>query len=159
MAKKTLSSAADKQQILERLGRIQPSSQRRWGRMTASQMIVHLADSFRVTIGEKPASPAAISVTPIPLPRGFVKWVALELPLAWPHDLKTRPEVDPERGGTRPQDFEADRNELLGLMNRFTRQPRDFEYQPHPMFGRMSDRDWQRWGYLHMDHHLRQFGV
>jgi hypothetical protein len=26
------------------------------------------------------------------------------------------------------------------------------------MFGPMSERDWMRWGYLHADHHLRQFG-
>ena len=28
----------------------------------------------------------------------------------------------------------------------------------HPMFGPMTDADWMRWGYLHADHHLRQFG-
>jgi prephenate dehydrogenase len=32
-------------------------------------------------------------------------------------------------------------------------------YAPsHPMFGPMSPEDWMRWGYLHADHHLRQFG-
>jgi hypothetical protein len=31
--------------------------------------------------------------------------------------------------------------------------------QAHPIFGPMSDAAWLRWGYLHMDHHLRQFGV
>jgi hypothetical protein len=29
----------------------------------------------------------------------------------------------------------------------------------HPIFGALSARDWLRWGYLHADHHLRQFGV
>lgn len=29
----------------------------------------------------------------------------------------------------------------------------------HPGFGRMSQSDWLRWGYRHVDHHLRQFGV
>jgi hypothetical protein len=28
----------------------------------------------------------------------------------------------------------------------------------HPMFGVMTVGDWRRWGYLHADHHLRQFG-
>jgi hypothetical protein len=27
------------------------------------------------------------------------------------------------------------------------------------VFGRMSQAAWLRWAYLHMDHHLRQFGV
>lgn len=30
--------------------------------------------------------------------------------------------------------------------------------QVHPIFGRLSRAAWLRWAYLHMDHHLRQFG-
>ncbi|HEV2663419.1 MAG TPA: DUF1569 domain-containing protein [Blastocatellia bacterium] len=33
------------------------------------------------------------------------------------------------------------------------------EFHPHPYFGAMSESQWMRWGYLHCDHHLRQFGV
>jgi hypothetical protein len=29
----------------------------------------------------------------------------------------------------------------------------------HPAFGKMDQRDWLAWGYRHVDHHLRQFGV
>jgi hypothetical protein len=32
-------------------------------------------------------------------------------------------------------------------------------YAQHPMFGAMPRADWLIWGYRHMDHHLRQFGV
>jgi len=159
MTKRTLANPADKQQIVERLRKIQPSSPRQWGKMTAPQMICHLADSFRVTIGEKTWTTARISVAPIPVPGWFVKWIALEVPLAWPRGVKTRPEVDQERGGTPPKDFEADLGDLRRLLDRFTGEPRDFEWQPHPIFGRMGEGDWMRWGYLHMDHHLRQFGV
>ena len=83
MAKRILSNPADKQQIVECLKKIQPATQHLWGKMSAPQMIRHLADSFRVTIGEKPCETARISVTPIPLPNSFVKWVALDVPLAW----------------------------------------------------------------------------
>ena len=31
--------------------------------------------------------------------------------------------------------------------------------RPHPVFGPMTRGAWLRWGYLHTDHHLRQFGV
>jgi hypothetical protein len=88
-----------------------------------------------------------------------VKWAALELPLPWPRGVETRPEVDQERGGTPPTELQADLNELFRLLDRFTHQPRDFQWQPHPIFGVMEDADWMGWGYLHMDHHLRQFGV
>jgi hypothetical protein len=30
---------------------------------------------------------------------------------------------------------------------------------PHPMFGDLTSWQWMRWGYLHTDHHLRQFGL
>jgi hypothetical protein len=33
------------------------------------------------------------------------------------------------------------------------------EGHAHSFFGRLSRTEWLRWGYLHMDHHLRQFGV
>jgi hypothetical protein len=29
----------------------------------------------------------------------------------------------------------------------------------HPIFGELTDSERMRWGYLHMDHHLRQFGA
>lgn len=159
MSKLTLANPADKQQIIERIRRIHPSSTRLWGKMTAPQMICHLSDSFRVTTGAKPWATGRIAVTWIPLPSWFVKWVALELPLPWPRGVATRPEVDQERSGTSPKEFQADLDDLLRLLDHFTREPRDFEWQPHPMFGVMEDTDWMRWGYLHMDHHLRQFGV
>jgi len=159
MAKATLSNPTSKQQIVERLGKIQLSSPRQWGQMTVGQMICHLSDSFRVTMGLKPWKTARISVTPIPLPAWFVKWVALETTVPWPRGLQTRPEVDAEQSGTPPAQFDQDKAELFSLLEHFTRQPRDFNWQPHPMFGAMRDAEWMRWGYLHMDHHLRQFGV
>lgn len=158
MAKRNLANPADKQQIVVRLQKIQPSTPRLWGKMTAAQMICHLADSFRVTMGQKPWSTERISVTPIPMPDWFVKWVAFELPMRWPRGTPTRPEVDAEKDGTRPGALSEDVRELVGLMDRFTRTPRDFEWQPHPIFGPMTESEWMRWGYLHMDHHLRQFG-
>jgi hypothetical protein len=44
---------------------------------------------------------------------------------------------------------------FLGVMGD---RSRSFDFRPHPMFKEMSEKDWMRWGYLHTDHHLRQFG-
>jgi Protein of unknown function (DUF1569) len=154
MRRKALSNASDRDEIIARIKLLQSPSPRRWGRMNAHQMICHVADSFRVVMGEK-------AVTPMkgPAPRKLIKWLALQVPLRWPHGVKTRPEVDQQLGGTPPADFDQDRREFLRLLDRFTHQPREFEWHPHPMFGHMADEEWMRWGYLHMDHHLRQFGV
>ena len=88
-----------------------------------------------------------------------MKWFALSVPVRWPHGVPTMPEMNQEKGGTPPGEFAADVAELEELINRITRTERDFDWASHPMFGRMPDRDWLRWGYLHMDHHLRQFGA
>ena len=151
---KTLQNPTDKQQIISRLGAVRPTSSRLWGKMSAHQMVCHLSDGFRMYMGLKPANPARL-----PYPRSVLKWIALWAPLPWPKGFKTVPEVDQQSGGTRPEEFDEDMRELRNLVNRFTQQPRDFQWQPHPHFGRMSDREWMRLAYLHMDHHLRQFSV
>ena len=52
----TLAAQTDQHEICERLSRVTPDSPRLWGRMNAHQMICHLADSFRVVLGEQTAA-------------------------------------------------------------------------------------------------------
>jgi hypothetical protein len=122
--------------------------------MSAHQMVCHLSDSFRMAIGRKPVS--ADSTT---LRRTIVKWIVLYLPLPWPAGILTRPEIDQEIGGTRPGDFKRDIADLEALLVAVTTEERNFVWQTHPLFGRMSEAHWLRWAYLHVDHHLRQFGA
>ncbi len=150
---KTLAVPRDRTEILRRLREVRPESPRRWGRMSAHEMICHLSDSFRMAMGLK-----AVSETGSPLRQRTVKWIALYLPLPWPAGrIRTRPEIDQEVGGTPPADFVADLAELEAIFETVTARPRRFEWRSHPTFGPMSDAAWLRWGYLHMDHHLRQF--
>jgi uncharacterized protein DUF1569 len=152
---KTLARPRDRAEILRRLKALRLDSRRRWGRMTAPQMVCHLSDSFRVVVGRMPVSHATGL-----LQRTLVKWIALYVPLPWPGGrIVTRPEIDQELGGTKPGDFAADVAELESLVELITAPARTFLWDAHPIFGRMSDADWLRWGYLHMDHHLRQFGA
>ena len=94
-----------------------------------------------------------------PLQRTLVKWVALYAPVRWPAGLPTRPEVDQQHEGTRPAAFADDVAELVRLIEVVSISPRPIAWEPHPIFGVMSESAWLRWAYLHMDHHLRQFGV
>lgn len=133
---------------------MRPHSARRWGLMSAHQMVCHLSDSFLTVTGQKPVSHATSL-----LHRTVVKWIVLYLPLRWPAGIRTRPEVDQEVGGTRPGDFAADVAQLEALLELITTPERTPDWQLHPIFGRMSEAAWLRWAYLHMDHHLRQFGA
>lgn len=60
-------------------------------------------------------------------------------------------------GGTPPGDFKDDRTRLLETLERFCAF-RQLAQIKHPIFGSMRSEEWMRWGYLHADHHLRQFG-
>jgi len=151
---KSLSNQLDREQLRDRLLMIAPDSPRRWGKMSSHQMICHLTDSFKAGTGEKTVSP-----TGNVFHRTVLKFLALYLPVPWPHGVPTRPEMNQDLGGTAPVEFEQDRAQLIAMIDRFSRAQRDFDWHPHPLFGLMADRDWFRWGYLHVDHHLRQFGV
>ncbi len=72
------------------------------------------------------------------------------------HRRPTPPEINQQIGGTPPADFAADRATLLAKLDQFTRS--SGPWSPHPIFGTMTTAEWMRWGYLHTDHHLRQFG-
>ena len=152
---KTLANRGDRDEVIARLGQVSAASERRWGQMTAAQMICHLADSYRVALGEKKAG----SLKPGWLQRTVVKRIALYMPMHWPQGVPTMPEVKQGVGGTNPADFEADRADLIALVKRFPANREACESTPHPLFGKMSYNHWMRWGYLHADHHLRQFGA
>jgi len=152
---KRLDNTPDKAMVLNRLRQVTPASQRRWGKMTPHQMICHLHDSFKSVIGEREVYGDKSNL----LTRTVVRWLALYAPLKWPHGVPTMAENDQERGGTPPEDFQRDLEALVSIIDRVTCAERDFQWRRHPLFAEMSERDWMRWGYLHCDHHLRQFGV
>jgi hypothetical protein len=122
--------------------------------MSAHQMICHLCDSFRMLTGHK-----SVSSSSSVMQQTIVKWIALYAPLPWPAGIPTRPEVDQEIGGTGPVDFAEDVAQLEALLESAVTRIRTADCPAHPIFGRMSETAWLRWGYLHVDHHLRQFGV
>jgi hypothetical protein len=120
--------------------------------MSAHQMICHLGDSFRASLGEKQLSQSTTLFK-----RTLFKWATLWLPLQWPHGIKTRPEMDQQQGGTPPVDFEIDVKRLRILFERFCIW--EGEFAPHPVLGHLSRTERMRHAYLHIDHHLRQFGA
>ena len=151
--KESLADPHLRAEIVARLRRLTPDSPRRFGRMTPHQAICHLSDSFRAMM-----APTAVSSIATPFSRTVVKWVALNAPMKWPSGVKTIPEVDQDYGGTRPAEFLCDRQQLELLIAEFAGRSGE-TLQPHPIFGRMTTREWQRWSWRHMDHHLRQFNV
>ncbi len=151
---RTLANTNDRMELLNRLRRVRSSNRRHWGEMSSHQMLCHLADSFRSSLGEKEVQKASRWI-----PRTPFRWAALWVPMPWPHGVQGPREWDAKADGTPPKDFESDKRELKKLIERFVKQPAKFDWPEHPFFGRLSRSDWMRLGYVHTDHHLRQFGA
>lgn len=149
---KSLSTTRYRQELLERLAGVRPDSRRRWGTMSPHQMICHVSDSIRGALGEKHVNPSTNLFR-----RTVVKWVALWMPLRWPRGVKTSPEMDQQLGGTRPAEFARDVDGLRDLLARFCTW--EGKFAAHAMLGPMSRNERMRHAYLHLDHHLRQFGA
>ena len=81
----------------------------------------------------------------IPVPKGKVKTFA---------------EIDQAAGwGTTPQGMELDLQHLKALAERFVgRAAATGTFAPNPAFGALTARQWGRLAYVHMAHHLKQFG-
>lgn len=147
----TLNAARD---LEARLHRLTAATPRKWGKMTAGGMLCHVRDAYEVAFGEKAVSEASNIFW-----RTIMKWAGLWSPSPWPRGLATRPEVEQGAGGTPPGNFEQDRERLIAVIRRFATTPALLEGKRHPLFGSMTAIEWQRWGWLHADHHLRQFGA
>jgi len=152
---RTIADQSTLRGLVERLRRLRPDTPRRWGTMASAELLCHLGDAQESVLGKRiPPGPR-----PSGVPRPFFKWLIVYSPLPWPKGRKTRPGVDPRIDGTRPGDFERDRERAIGsLMNLATADPTTLA-PVHFMFGPMSAQDWRRWAFRHVTYHLRQFGL
>lgn len=150
---KSLLHPSHRDALIERVSLLEPDTPRRWGRMSAHGMVCHLTDAFLICLGERPAVYENSLVN-----RTLIRFIAVNTPLPWLKGVPTVPEADQERRGTRPTDFEADLARMKTTLHDFVSRLNP-DSMRHPLFGRMSAAEWGRWGYRHVDHHARQFGL
>ena len=147
---KTIFNARDREALCERISRLRPDSARRWGKMTAPQMICHLNDSLEIATGRVPAQRVRT-----PLANPLLRWLIIYV-VPWP---KGRARTVPEMLATTPGNWDADVARLIAqLQAAGARGPRG-EWAPHPGFGALSGKDYGVLIRRHFSYHLTQFGV
>ncbi|MFN8260097.1 MAG: DUF1569 domain-containing protein [Chitinophagales bacterium] len=146
----TLFDKTDRDAILARISNLSASSQRQWGKMSVSQMLKHMSTAFAVPTGK------------IQLPKDklyyvaanpFTRWVMIQVMTKWPKNMAT---VDAFIVKDDPA-FETAKKDFMENFNAFILAPA-FPGS-HPAFGVMSKELWGQAMYIHLDHHLKQFGV
>jgi uncharacterized protein DUF1569 len=138
-----------RREIQDRLSTLAPTAQAQWGKMSAPEMVCHLAESVKMTLGDLPCAPRSGALRYTPL-KQLIIYVA-----PWPKGVPTAPELLARV----PASWSTDVKDLSALLDRLVARGDAPGLPEHPAFGKLSTRAWGRLVYRHMDHHLRQFGV
>jgi hypothetical protein len=149
---KSIFNKTDNQELIDRINKLSPSSKAQWGKMNVSQMLAHCQHPLRVAYGEMKLKRGLMSFL-------FGKMVKNKL---------VKDEKPFDKGNpTAPEflvpgqfDFETEKQKLVAIIKRFGEQgPSKLSKDPHPFFGKMTEKEWDVLSWKHMDHHLRQFGA
>ncbi len=146
---KTLWTESDRSALLDRLTRLNADAKPQWGKMNCAQMLAHLNDSMRMTVGDLPAQSKGGPLRYTPLKQLIIYW------LPWPQGAPTAPELISRA----PDGIEQETAAVQALVERFAQCADKSQWPEHPAFGKLSAKDWGVLAYRHIDHHLRQFGV
>lgn len=136
-----------------RVAQIQSDDQRQWGKMSSEEMLRHLIFMLELSLGEQEGKKL-----PLPMP-GFLMWVLFfNWFTNWP---KAKFDAPPDFFPPSENDLEAARTTCSEAINRFVQQLESTPEQTgfSPLLGHIPLRKWARVHGVHMDHHLRQFGV
>ncbi len=148
MEVKSLFEEEVKQEIISRINMLRPASQRKWGKMDVAQMLAHTQQPLKVALGEQTCKGnfliRALSVF-------FKSNLYNDKPFAknLPTD-KTFKIAD-------TRDFQKERENLVSMISVFS--PERLTERPHPVFGPLTQEQWSKSQWKHLDHHLQQFGV
>ena len=144
--------AANVKEMKRRLESLRPDSPRIWGSMTAAQMVAHCCRGMEMATGDNK------------LPRVFVGWIlgplVKNMALKEGEPMRRNSPTAPALVVKDDPDFEAERERLCGLIDRFAGGgPVACTTHPHAFFGKLTPEQWSMLVYKHLDHHLRQFGA
>ncbi len=144
---------AKRRGIVERIDKLSLNNKALWGKMTAAEMLCHCSDGFKMALGEREVADKSNFFL-----RNFAKPLVLYV-VPIPKGAPAANEINPHIDGTKPADFEADKQILLDYIEKLCTVPENYAWAKHASFGQMNRREWGVLAYKHLDHHLKQFGI
>jgi hypothetical protein len=137
--------------VVARINKLSPASQRQWGKMNVAQMMAHCSTTLECATGK------------VKLPRLLIGRILG--PLVKSSYLSEKPfsknsPTDKSFIIADERDFDAEKQKLLQLIKEFSEGGEEkCTTHPHSFFGKLTPAQWGTSMYKHLDHHLRQFGV
>ena len=137
-----------KQEIIDRINKLTPTSQRLWGKMDVAQMLAHCQMPLGVATGKHK------------LKRNFFLSIIGSMIKKKLYDdtpFKRSLPTDKSFIMSDPKDFEKEKAALIEMINSFS--PETMSGEKHPFFGKLTNEQWSKGTWKHLDHHLQQFDV
>lgn len=139
-------------ELMARLRAIPEDAAPRWGKMSRTEMIAHLVNVVRYSMGRAGAQPVRGS--------WIVRHVAGPLILRGVLPIPRNVRVQRRAPTTFPPHAHDDLETLQALLEEYLQlvQADELSCPPHPLFGDLGVDGWARFHLVHFEHHLRQFG-
>ena len=141
-------------EIKQRIMRLHPESERRWGNMTLAQTLAHCTSGMQMAMG-------IINPKRASFPANIIGLLIKPLVFGDDKPMRRNSPSSPDLFSDPTQcDFERERAQLIAAVDSFaTKGAASCSQHPHPFFGLLKPQQWAILMYKHLDHHLRQFGV
>lgn len=136
----------------QRLSGLKPDSERKFGKMDATQMLRHMRLSYETALGETDLEDARV-------PLGKLVYHIITGPVkTWPGGALKAPDF---WSPPAEHEFDEEKDLLTQSMERYLAKLADApdEVHAHPMMGPLTVKEWSRLLGPHLNHHLRQFGL
>lgn len=142
----------DKSEILYRINKLTPDTQRKWGKMTVSQMLAHLNISYEMIYESNHPKPNFLMKFIL---KSFIKGMVIN-----DQPYKRNGKTAPAFVIKEDKDFETERTRLINYIDKTQELGvAYFDGKESHSFGVLNISEWNNMLYKHLDHHLSQFGV
>jgi hypothetical protein len=138
--------------IVLRIKKLNPDSGRLWGKMTLPEMLEHCAIQLKLAMDLLPRQHLESTFL---YRTALGRWLSLYV-IPWPHGFETPGIMNMQTNNMPVGGFEEERASLLSLLGKVEITQR---FAPHPFYGSINKKDWGRLMWVHLNHHLKQFGV
>jgi len=136
-----------------RIEALRADSRRKFGKMSIEQMLKHLRNAHEVAIGDKQMQDESK-----PIVRDILFFTIARVITTWPGGRIKAPDY---WSPPADYDFEGERKGLLSAMKRFVDMldTEPGKINTHPILGPLTLKKWSQLNGVHINHHMRQFGV
>ncbi len=149
---KNVFEATAYEEVKSRVNKLTATSVAKWGKMNVAQMLAHCGQPLKVADGSLPAKRTLIGIL-------FGK-IAKKQFLKEGAEFKKGLPTDKDFIIKDERDFEKEKQNFLSIIDNFyTKGESGIAIKKHPFFGNMTPKEWGELTYMHLNHHLNQFGA